>query len=128
MSVLSSICNRQTLEHGVLTDVEGALLEHGPYLMREPITQLGAACDVGNTFNVEADFGKGDNANEQQIEGLPRDKVEDLRIRFWTSTHDNKEEPDAYARHVGLASGWGKQRETAWWTTAWWTTARSLEH
>lgn len=53
------------LEHDILADRQGAFLEHRPHLVRQPLVKLGTVRGVGDQFNAEADFGEGDDADEQ---------------------------------------------------------------
>ena len=61
---------------------EDTLREHRPHLVREPVVELRAVCNVVDAFDAKADFRKGDGADEQQIERLGRDEADDLEVRF----------------------------------------------
>src|SRR5579884_875904 len=58
MARLPAFFNQQSpLEHDVLAYPEGALLEHRPDPVREPVVQLGPARRIDDLLDAEANFG-----------------------------------------------------------------------
>ena len=49
-------------EHDVLSKRENPVLKHGPYLLDEPVVQLGAAIGFGYEFDLKTNFRHGDGA------------------------------------------------------------------
>jgi hypothetical protein len=72
-------------EHDIFGYRQGALLEHRPYLVREPVIEFRAARGVADAFDAEADFRKGDGADEDEIERLGRDEADDFGFGFWAT-------------------------------------------
>ncbi len=73
------------LEHDIFGHREGALLEHWAYLVRKPVIQLRAAGGVANAFDAEADFRKGDGADEEPVERLGRNEGDDFGFGLWAT-------------------------------------------
>jgi len=83
---LASVRHQETpFEHYVLTHRENALLEHGPHVVTQPVTEFCTARWIGDAFDAEADFRKRDGADEEQIERFGCDEADDLRFRLWAS-------------------------------------------
>ena len=77
-------------EHDVLGDGEDALLEHRPYLVREPIIEFGAPLGIRDEFDAETDFGEGHRTHIEKIERLCGDEGEDFT--FWLGAAQFRED------------------------------------
>ena len=53
--------------------------------MRQPLAKLGAVRGIGDQFNAEADFGEGDDADEQQIERLGGNEGDNFEGSVWAA-------------------------------------------
>src|SRR3984893_15569283 len=82
MARLAAIFDQEPpFEHDVFGDREHALLEHRPYLVREPIVEFGAATGIGEEVNAESNFSKAHRAHIKKFERLGGDECEDFV--FW---------------------------------------------
>jgi hypothetical protein len=66
------------LEHDVFRDRQYALFEHWPYLVRQPVIQIGSTRCVWQQFDPEAYFGKRNNTDVETFHGLRAYEFGDL--------------------------------------------------
>jgi hypothetical protein len=71
MSRFAAVLDQEApLEHDVFRDRQCALFEHWPYLVRQPVIQIGSTRCVWQQFDPEAYFGKRNNTDVEPFQGL----------------------------------------------------------
>jgi hypothetical protein len=71
MSRFAAVLDQEApLEHDVFRDRQYVLFEHWPYLVRQPVIQIGSTRCVRQQFDPEAYFGKRNNTDEEPFQGL----------------------------------------------------------
>lgn len=78
-TVRPSSTRRTPPEHDILGNFQHALIEHGPYFVLQPVTELGAATCIADGLDTEANLGKCDGADEQVLEPLARNEASNPR-------------------------------------------------
>jgi hypothetical protein len=87
------------LEHDVFRNRQNALVEHGSYLVRQPIAQLGALSRISDQFNAEPDFRERHRADEETIKRLRCDEGDDFRLGSGSPQLGENIRIDQPARH-----------------------------
>ncbi len=71
MSRFSAVLDQEApLEHDIFRDRQYALLEQWPYLVGQPVIQIGSTLRVRQQFDPEAYFGKRNNTDVELFQGL----------------------------------------------------------
>ena len=68
-------------EHDVFGNRKNAALEHGPYLVDQPVIEFGAAIGFGYEFNPKPNFRGDDDADIQALQRAIIDEGDNLRLR-----------------------------------------------
>jgi hypothetical protein len=72
-------------EHDVLGNRQDALLEHRPYLVRQPIVEFRSLVDVGNAFDAVTNLGEVHYTDVELFERLRDYERNNLRRRLATA-------------------------------------------
>jgi hypothetical protein len=73
------------LEHDFFRNRQNTLLEHRPYLVREPVIEFGSFGRIGHDLDPEPYFGESYRTDVKQFERLGGNECDRLSIGLWAA-------------------------------------------